>query len=267
MTEEEKAKRQQEILEKIKQFRLIDDTFMTKVFEDYPEGIELLLHIILQKPDLRVIKTTTQSYVKSLQGRSAIFDALAEDSSGQKYDIEVQRADKGAGQRRARYNLSLMDANAIISGEETEKLPETYVIFITENDVLGLGQPRYIIERTIKGTDQEFNDGSHIIYVNGACREGDSPLALLMQDFFCSEPGKMNYKLLADRARYFKEDDKGVSKMCKVVEDMINDIVKKERQDLALKLLSRGKHTYEEIAEDTGLTMEDVLALAGKKSA
>ena len=38
-----------------------------------------------------------------------------------------------------------LDANALLSGNDTEQLPETYVIFITENDVLGRNKPIYHI--------------------------------------------------------------------------------------------------------------------------
>ena len=45
---------------------------------------------------------------------------------------------------------------------------ETYVIFITEHDVTGKGEPIYRVERKILETDEFFDDGSHILYVNGA---------------------------------------------------------------------------------------------------
>ena len=271
MTEEEKAERRQEMLEKIKHFRLIDDTFMSKVLEESPECVQLILHIILNKPDLTVKKLVTQYALKNLQGRSARLDVYAEDSAGKKYNIEIQRANKGAGARRARYNLSLMDANSLISGEETEQLPETYVIFINENDVLGLGEPLYIIERVIKGKDTDFNDGSHIIYVNGACREGISPLALLMQDFFCAEPDRMNYKLLAKRTKFFKEDETGVVKMCKIMEELFEEFAKEDNhrqaREFANRLLMLNKNSYQEIADCSGLTLAEVMELAGQKSA
>ena len=50
----------------------------------------------------------------------------------------MQRNDKGASVKRARYNSSLIDANVTELGDEYEKLNETYVIFITENDALGV---------------------------------------------------------------------------------------------------------------------------------
>ena len=64
------------------------------------------------------------------------FDVFARDSKGREYDIEIQRADRGAEPKRARYNSALMDANALKTGEDVGKLRDTYVIFITENDVM-----------------------------------------------------------------------------------------------------------------------------------
>ena len=45
---------------------------------------------------------------------------------------------------------------------------------------------------------------SHIIYVNATYRD-DSDLGKLMHDFNCSNPDDMNYQVLAQTARYYKE--------------------------------------------------------------
>ena len=128
-----------EYLAEIEQYRLMDDDFMSKCLENAPECIELILRIILGKEDLKVVKSQTEYPIKSLQGRGVRFDVFARDSEGREYDIEIQRADHGAEPRRARYNSALMDANALKSGEDFGKLRDTYVIFITENDVMGQG--------------------------------------------------------------------------------------------------------------------------------
>ncbi|MBR7052985.1 MAG: PD-(D/E)XK nuclease family transposase, partial [Bacteroidaceae bacterium] len=129
-----------EYLAEIERMRLMDDDFMSKCLENAPECIELILQIILGKKDLKVVKAQTEYPIKSLQGRGVRFDVFARDSEGREYDIEIQRADKGAEPRRARYNSALMDANALKSGEDVGKLRDTYVIFITETDVMGGGQ-------------------------------------------------------------------------------------------------------------------------------
>lgn len=77
----------------------------------------------------------------------------------------------------------------------------------------------YLIERYFAGTNEPFDDGSHILYVNGAYRD-DSPIGKLMHDFSCTDPAEMHYAVLADRVRYFKESKEGSAIMCKVLEDM-----------------------------------------------
>ena len=40
----------------------------------------------------------------------------------------------------------------------------------------------------------------------------------MMQDFFCENPRKMNYKELAQRADYYKAEAEGVHTMCELME-------------------------------------------------
>ena len=52
-----------------------------------------------------------------------------------------------------------------------------------------------------------------------------------MHDFSCTNAEDMNYSVLADRVRYFKEDEKGVSTMCKAMEDMRNEAHEEGRME------------------------------------
>lgn len=142
----------------------------------------MVLHIVLGRDDLKLKKVETQHFMKNLQGRSIILDIYATDETGKRYFVEIQRADRGAGAKRARYHSSLIDANVTEPGDKLENLVETYVIFITENDVLGKGKPLYHIDRVIKETGENFGDEAHILYVNGAYRD-ESPIGILMHDF------------------------------------------------------------------------------------
>ena len=189
---EEIDRKHQEDLQRLRGFRLLDDDFFTKCFEGDTECIELILQIVLDKQDLKVVDVRTQVFVENLLNRSVRLDVLATNSVGHKFNIEIQRADKGAGRKRARYNSSMMDANLLEKGEGFEVLPETFVVFITENDVIGKGQPLYRIERCFLETGESFDDGSHILYVNGAYRD-ESPIGRLMHDFSCTNPSDMYY--------------------------------------------------------------------------
>ena len=165
--DEERRKR---LLSKIAKFRLFDDDFMSKVFEDDIGATEFLLRTILQRDDLVVTESKGQVSVKNLRGRSVRLDIKATDKDGKLYNIEVQRADKGAGAKRARYYSAILDANALLPRQDFSELPEAYIIFITEHDVLKGGFPLYHIDRKIEETGMTFCDKSHIIYVNGEFR-------------------------------------------------------------------------------------------------
>lgn len=112
-------------------------------------------------------------------------------------------------------------------------MAETYVIFITERDVLKGGLPIYHIDRTIAEMQHSpFGDGNHIIYVNSQIKD-ETKLGRLMHDFSCTNADDMAYSILADRVRYFKEEQEGVATMCKVMEDMR----KEERKNTLLENL------------------------------
>ena len=59
----------------------------------------------------------------------------------------------------------------------------------------------------------------HIIYINSQIKD-ETELGKLMHDFSCTNADDMYYNILAERVRYFKEDQKGVASMCKAMEDM-----------------------------------------------
>ena len=59
-----------------------------------------------------------------------------------------------------------LEINALAPQEDVNFLPETYVIFITEHDVIGKGEPIYRVERKILETDEFFDDGSHLSLIH-----------------------------------------------------------------------------------------------------
>lgn len=90
-----------------------------------------------------------------------------------------------------------------------------------------------------------------------------------MHDFACIDPDKMNYKLLADKTRYFKEDMEGVTSMCKAVEELCNQErlegieqgieqgMEQARMELIINNLKKGK-SCETVAEIFDIPVEDV---------
>lgn len=259
--------KKQKMIARLQEFTLMDDDFMTRFFENDKDCTQYVLQTILENKKLKVVDTVAQKTVKSLEGRSIRLDVYAKDNKGKPYDIEIQKADKGAGAKRARYNSALMDADITVPGDDAKKLPESYVIFITENDIFGKGLPLYHIERTVKECNIPFDDKSHIIYVNGKY-EGNDPIGDLMHDFHCKKADDMKSKLLAERARYLKESEQGVKHMCRIMEDFAKEERKEakieERMNLAAKVLESGKMTEEELTEMFKLTAKQLKAIKEK---
>ena len=258
-----------EYLAEIERFRLMDDDFMSKCLENAPECIELMLQVILGKKDLKVVKSQTEYPIKSLQGRGVRFDVFARDSEGREYDIEIQRADKGAEPKRARYNSALMDANALKSGEDVDRLRDTFVIFLTENDVLGGGKDVYQIVRTIRELGgRAFGDGAHIIYVNGATRSA-SDIGKLVHDLQCCDTAKMYFDVLRKRVSQFKNSEEGRRAMCKAMERLkaegktegLAEGTRETMLETAKRMLKSGMLALKDIAKFSGLSLAEVKKL------
>ncbi len=225
--------------QRLRGFRLLDDDFMKMVFDNNKEATELLLNVFFERNDMKVLSVVSQREIKNPNGRSVRLDIYAVDSTGRHYDIEVQRQDKGAGERRARFNSSMLDSKLLNAGQNPDELPDSYVIFITENDVRKQNRPIYRFSRMDEETKEIFEDGSHIIYVNGAYKNDETPIGQLMHDFRCVEAEDMHNKVLADKVRYFKETEGGREVMCKVMEDMRNEAIRNERGRLISKMIKK----------------------------
>ena len=252
LTSEEQHKKDLERLEKM---RPLDDDLMRELFRNNIPLAQFVLRIMTGKDDLVITSEETQYDMERLLGaRSICLDVLATDSEGRKFNLEIQRADKGATPQRARYHSSAMDVEFLSAKQNFDELPITYVIFVTENDVRKGNRPVYTFERADIVTGESFGDGEYILFVNGAYtnQEDNSDLAKLIHDFRCNDADDMYFDLM--------------SHMCKIMEDMRNEAAKEAERlkaiQFAINLLNRGKETFEEIAEDSGLTLAEVQELA-----
>ena len=146
------------------------------------------------------------------------------------------------------------------------RLNETYVIFITEHDVLRAGLPMYHIDRVVQETGGLFGDEAHILYVNAQIKDSTA-LGQLMHDFSCTSAAEMHYPILADRVRYFKEEQEGVATMSRVFEEIARKAEQEKAIKVARRMLTMGKYSYEEISALLDLSVEEVKALDESRTA
>nr|WP_300800451.1 PD-(D/E)XK nuclease family transposase [uncultured Acetatifactor sp.] len=264
-TNKQKALKRKGILKAIAELSLLDDNLMTLVFDRNIEATELLLNVILQRNDLKVLEVVGQREYKNPMsgGRSITIDIYAVDGNGKVYDVEVQHAPEGADPHRARFHSSMVDTKMLKAGQKFKEIHDSYVIFITASDVMGAGRALYHVNRVIEETGTYFGDGSHIIYVNGSYKDDNDPVGRLMHDFRCLSSADMFYPVLARAVEYFKETEGGREVVCQIFEDLAEKWVIEEKKESARRMIASGKLTEEEIAEYAGLPVEEVRELAG----
>ena len=229
--------------------------------------------MILNKPDLVVKTARTQKMFQGFK-RSIYLDIYAEDSEGTRYNIEVQQSKEGADPRRARFHMGMIDVHSLKAGQGFRKLPECYVIFITQEDVLKHGKTIYTIHKYIDDDLEVFNDGSHIVYINGAAKDNGTELGKLIHDLHCTNADDMYFPRLSARVKYLKENEEGVAIVNNYFAELQAQAVreaekkaekraeKKAKESLVLNLIGLGKLTLEEIAKCSGLTLKRVEVLA-----
>ena len=241
--------RQEEYLNRIDRLKLMDDDLFSEALDGKIEAVEFILQVVLERDDLKVIETKAQVEYKSATKRSIRLDIKAVDRENERFNLEIQRAEEGSGSKRARL---------------------------------------YHIERTIEEKEHVlFDDGLHILYVNGEYRNVDTPVGRLMHDFHCTKSEDMYSKVLADEVKYLKETEGGRGRMCRILEEMCEEVEKETAErveketterveketaarvakETARSLLALGKLSYEDISQGTGLPLEVVEELAAQKTA
>ncbi len=207
-----------EIKQVIGSLCMMNNRFMNFMLDDNKKAAQVFLRVILGDDKIKVRNVRIQSFIQNIYGHSSQLDILAQDSKGRYFNVEVQRSDEGAPARRARFYSSILDTHFLQPGKLYEELPDTYVIFITENDVLHDNLPLYNIRRRIDENAKCFEDGSRIIYVNSQRRD-DTALGKLMQDLYCTEPKNLHYHEFAERMEFLKYSKEGEAKMTDVIEE------------------------------------------------
>lgn len=236
---------------------LFDDDLMSRVFDKNIEATELILRIILGRK-ITVIRVNGQEEVRNAEvgGRNITLDVYAMDENGQEMDIEVQGNSEGAHIRRARYHSSVLDSKMLKEGQPFKKLKDSYVIFIYRHDKFKKGLPVYHIDRYVRETGEIFEDGSHIVYVNGNYK-GDDEIGQLMSDFHQVDPDNMHYKELSQGVKHFKEVEEGRDTMCEAVQEYAKEYAKTEKAELVENFMKNMNLTLKQALDAAGIQGEE----------
>lgn len=242
---------------------LFDDNLMSLVFDKNIPATELLLRIILER-NIKVIWVRGQVKEKNSnpKGRNITLDIKAIDIDGSYINIEVQCNASGAHVKRARYHSSVLDEGMLKKRQDFKQIKDSYVIFIYKNDKFKKGYPLYHVERIVIETGEMFDDGSHIIYVNGKYK-GDDDIGRLMRDFRCKTASKMQFEELANGVRHFKETEEGRDTMCEAVEKYGDKREENTKIEIFLNMIKDGipKEKAQKLAAISDALVEKALGM------
>ena len=206
----------QEKIERIKDFRPIDDIFFELLAQDI-EVCQEILRVILKDDKLIVKDSIVQSDVRNIYGRSVRLDALCILGNGVLVNIEVQRADNDDHLRRVRFNASSITVKDSNTGDRFENVKDVYVVYISENDFLAKGRTIYHINKVIEKTGDIIDDGLHEIFVNAQVND-KTEIAELMECFTQKEVNNPKFPKLSGRVTEIKTTEGGATSMCELME-------------------------------------------------
>ena len=272
-----------EAIEEFKKVNLMDDGYARIFFDGNIRDIQLILRVIMDKPDLVVKSVSVQEeFFGPDDSHSVVFDVYAVDSEDRQYDIEFQNLSEGASPYRADYNSAMMTVNTLKKKRPYSELAkhERVVIFITKHDVMKGKLPLYTVKRVVLETGEHFNDGTSIIYVNTAYKNYTSALGKLIHDFRCGKAEEFYYHELADTAGHIVRKGGRFMKVLDKIEAIARAEGKaqgeaigeakgeaKAQESIATSLIRLGKLALEDIANVCHLTLEQVKNLAATVNA
>ena len=254
-----------------------DDFMFFKVMQDdeiCKELIERLLKIKIEHIERPVLQKEIRPYYQS---KGVKLDVYLKDSS-HIYDVEMQNVTKEALPKRLRYYQSMVDADALLRGEDYTALNDSHIIFLCTKDPMNRGLPVYTFLETCKeDSDILLNDGTHKYFFNAAAAELSEDVEIRAvlnyimnqeaSDSFTERINQFVNRVKADeeaRGEYMIEslaiqDSKREGRKEGIVEGRQEKAVETVRNLLKMNVLS-----LEQISQATNLPLDEIQKLAEK---
>ncbi len=156
-------------LKTLEEMNLLDRFLFAEAMENI-ENLEILLQIILDQPNLKLMeKPRTERELRTRpENRMVRMDVWGEGKDRTVYDAEPQQKNTNNLPKRSRYYQSLMDYNLLDIGEmDFNKLPNSYIITIMPFDLFGLKYYQYTFKSFCQeNKNLEIGDNATRIFLN-----------------------------------------------------------------------------------------------------
>lgn len=174
----------------LEELSLIDDFLMNAVAQDQEVGklcLREILSVLLER-EIDDVEITPQKVIQGwnpeLRGvrldvevrERSVSDTAGEMTVASVYDIEPHKQNDLNFPKYARYRQARIDGNNVKRGKrEYERLPDLYIITITNFDIFGENQVVYTFQNRCREVPQlDYEDGVKLIFFNTEGEKGGS---------------------------------------------------------------------------------------------
>ncbi|MBQ8089620.1 MAG: hypothetical protein IJ233_02680 [Pyramidobacter sp.] len=141
------------------------------------------------------------------------------------------------------------------------------------------GEALYHIDKVVRETGENYDDGWRCVILNGAYRPETSghsaasrELEDLIHDIMCAEPEELRIPSLRERLSFLKTTREGKTKMCELMEKIKNTGLEEGRaegsaeakREMALNMFSGGE-PFSAIERYTGCGEAELRAIAAQR--
>ena len=254
---------------------IANDFIFYKVMRDNPDVCQRLLEILLEI-DIEKIRMNCQEVIDiDWKSKGVRLDVYVKDSD-KVFDIEIQPTDTKELPERARYYQGVIDVDCLGSGQPYRDLKNSYIIFICIPDIFKKGLPVYTFEslcrqdttislgdRALKyffisdNCDKLFNEEQRAFLRLVSGQEGSDAFTKRIASLADGVKQNMDYK------RQFMEWERQKTYLFNKGKE---EGAQQKAVEAAQKMLTNGKLSKEEIADITGLSLEEVQKLHAELS-
>ena len=250
-------------LETLKGLRIMDDVFMNEFVKRDRENGYQALNVILKAftgLDLKVRTAKVQSILTGAGGRTVWLDIEAEDEDGRIYDLEMQRSTGKDLPARALLHLSTIVTNRVHKGDSFDKVPEVWIIFVTETDFQGDGKASH----EYQFRDEEkmlLGAPAHIVIANGEYKGTDTLQGRVIHDIMNADPQEMLVPEIQKPVADLKETEKGQREMTEALEQLVDkgkNAGALEAIEKVVRNMTADGAPFEQIVKYTGASADEV---------
>ena len=211
-----------EKLDIIQKLTLMDDIFFEAFAQDQ-EAVQEMLRVILEKPNLIVKEVRTQDAFSNLYGKSVRLDACCKLEDGKIVNVEIQNSDNDNHIKRALYNAAHVVIRESDKGTKFEELPNIIVIYIMKSDFFKKDKLVYHMDFAIRDMNEILDSGIEVMYLNASKIE-NSAISRLLQNMKKTVLDDPEFPKLTQRFKYLKNEEKGVQRMCELMEKYTKNV-------------------------------------------